>query len=288
MLRTTTIDAVTSIQEALTTLPSELEARSEFFVQWRTRTVETLETGFREDPGPARLFKDIEFSPRRLTKDEARDAQLKLDAYLAGCAAARTLLESLLWRLNTAGGKPAESQAVQVQAATPQLPAANSAPAPAPAVAVPVVVAAVPVAVAAVPVAVVPIPLQAAPVPVAVPAAPTLPSPPVEAVPPYVDSFVTGGSMEARDLCAPVRSSLSRVLGAWDRGDREMALVLSAQLLADLTVLARHDQFRSTFENVVSNAVDSGALPGGAEAFKSAAPLCVWSLVAAMNEVMRN
>ena len=89
--------------------------------------------------------------------------------------------------------------------------------------------------------------------------------------------------METRELCLPVRTSLTRVLSAWDKGDRDMALVLSAQLLADLTVLSRDDKFKATFEKVVSKSFENGA----AEAVKSAAPLCVWSLVAAMNEVMR-
>jgi outer membrane biosynthesis protein TonB len=97
------------------------------------------------------------------------------------------------------------------------------------------------------------------------------------------DGVVSGGTMETRELCSPVRSSLSRVLGAWDKGDRDMALVLSAQLLADLTVLSRDEKFKATFDKVVSKSFENGA----AEAVKSCAPLCVWSLVAAMNEVMR-
>ena len=89
--------------------------------------------------------------------------------------------------------------------------------------------------------------------------------------------------METRELCSPVRNSLTRVLTAWDKGDRDMALVLSAQLLADLTVLSRDEKFKATFEKVVSKSFENGA----AEAIKSSAPLCIWSLVAAMNEVMR-
>ena len=93
--------------------------------------------------------------------------------------------------------------------------------------------------------------------------------------------------MDSRELCAPVRSSLARVLGAWDSGDQDMALVLSAQLLAELTVLSRHDRFKSAFENVVAKAFDPRSAPGVLDAVKSAAPLCLWSLVAAMNEVMK-
>ena len=89
--------------------------------------------------------------------------------------------------------------------------------------------------------------------------------------------------METRELCSPVRTSLSRVLGAWDKGDRDMALMLSAQLLADLTVLSRDEKFKATFDKVVSKSFENGT----GEAVKSAGPLCVWSLVAAMNEVMR-
>ena len=89
--------------------------------------------------------------------------------------------------------------------------------------------------------------------------------------------------MDTAELCAPVRSSLTRVLGAWDKGDRDSALVLSAQLLAELTVLSRDDRFRGAFEKVVNSAFDNGA----SEAVKAAAPKCMWSLVAAMNEVMK-
>ena len=84
-------------------------------------------------------------------------------------------------------------------------------------------------------------------------------------------------------ICAPVRSSLSRVLGAWDKGDRDSALVLSAQLLAELTVLSRDDRFRIAFEKVVNTAFDNNA----SEVIKASAPKCMWSLVAAMNEVMK-
>ena len=89
--------------------------------------------------------------------------------------------------------------------------------------------------------------------------------------------------MDTAELCAPVRSSLARVLGAWDKGDRESALVLSAQLLAELTVLSRDDRFRGAFEKVVNTAFDNNA----SEAIKTSAPKCMWSLVAAMNEVMK-
>ena len=89
--------------------------------------------------------------------------------------------------------------------------------------------------------------------------------------------------MESNELCAPVRNSLSRVLGAWDKGDRESALVLSAQLLAELTVLSRDERFRGAFEKVVNTAFDDNA----SEVIKAAAPKCMWSLVAAMNEVMK-
>ena len=82
--------------------------------------------------------------------------------------------------------------------------------------------------------------------------------------------------MDTAELCAPVRSSLTRVLGAWDKGDRDSALVLSAQLLAELTVLSRDDRFRGAFEKVVNSAFDNGA----SEAVKAAAPKCMWSLVA--------
>ena len=107
------------------------------------------------------------------------------------------------------------------------------------------------------------------------------PIPAIEAV--ETDDVIFGANMDTKELCAPVRSSLSRVLGAWDKGDRESALVLSAQLLAELTVLSRDERFKGAFEKVVNTAFDNDA----SEAVKAAAPKCMWSLVAAMNEVMK-
>jgi hypothetical protein len=229
MLKTTPADAADSLREAIASLPSEAEARSEFFVQWRTRTTERLERLF-ADPEPARQFKEIEFSPRLLAKNDARVDQLRLDAYLSGCVAARALIEALIQNLTTISlyAPPITSNEVQGEAQTPAV-LIDTTPASNP------------------------------------------------------DGVISGATMDTLELCAPVRSSLSRVLGAWDRGDRDTALVLSAQLLAELTVLSRDDRFKGAFDKVVSNAFDNGA----SEAVKSSAPKCMWSLVAAMNEVMK-
>jgi len=231
MLKTTPADTIASLREAIATLPSEGEVKGEFFNQWRTRTIELLERLFHDDPEPARQFKEIEFSPRRLTKNDVRDEQLKLDAYLAGCAGARTMLESLIQALTA-----------PVYPITPPTQGEIQTPA--------VLIDATP-----------------------------LPEPDPDA-----DGVISGATMDTQALCAPVRGSLARVLGAWDKGDRDVALVLSAQLLADLTVLSRDDRFKGAFEKVVGTAFDNGA----SDAVKAAAPLCMWSLVAAMNEVMKN
>ena len=338
-----TSDAVHSLQEAMASMPSDLDARSDFFVQWRARTIQILEAAFPDDHEPALRFKDIEFSPRLLGKNEGRDAQLKLDAYLAGCAAAQAMLDDLIRRLVTPApaatsspelqqpqppqGSPVlkESQAQQ-QLQVPQesqMPQESRAPqklqAPQES----------------------PVPQEPQPshesrasqerhapqefqAPPESPApqesrAPKEPQPPQEFQPPprqplvlppqpappredskvirlipsskvfhtFSEDVIKGAIMDSRDLCLPVRSSLSRVLGAWDRGDRNMALMLSAQLLADLKVLSHSDQFKAAFENVMTNAMDSGMAAAGLDALKSAAPLCVWSMVAAMNEVMK-
>ncbi|HEY8750980.1 MAG TPA: hypothetical protein VIM11_23550 [Tepidisphaeraceae bacterium] len=226
MLKTTAADAADVLKSALATLPSEAEARSDFFVQWRTRTIELLERLFPQDAEPTRLFKELEFSPRRIAKNDPREDQLRLDAYLAGCAAARSLIESLIQKVAASLFEP--SAQVQGEAQTPAI---------------------------------------------------LIDTTPVS----DADGVISGGKMDTLELCAPVRSSLSRVLGAWDRGDRDTALVLSAQLLAELTLLARDDRFKGAFEKVVSNAFDEGAT----EAVKASAPKCMWSLVAAMNEVMK-
>ena len=41
------------------------------------------------------------------------------------------------------------------------------------------------------------------------------------------------------------------MLGVWDQGDRDGASMVSAQLLADLTVLSRDEEFRAAFDRVV-------------------------------------
>ena len=94
--------------------------------------------------------------------------------------------------------------------------------------------------------------------------------------------------MEAVESCGPVRNSLSRVLGAWDRGDRDTASMVSAQLLAELTLLAHHDRFKAAFASVVERSFPTKSAPAELDALKAAAPLCVWSVFAAMNEVMKS
>lgn len=244
-MRLSRTDALTLLRESLATLPSELDARAEFFVQWRARTIQGLELIFPEDLAVAMAFKEIDFSPRRLTKNDARDAQLRLDAFLSGCVSARAHLEELVRRLMATPEDPLQQQ--------PAAPAAELAA-------------------------------------VAAPAAEELPAaqvPAHEVSSSPSDSVIKGAHMSSHELCAPVRSSLSRVLGAWERGDRDAALVLSAQLLADLTILSRDHQFKNAFDGVVSKFVGSDGLAGGLDSLQSAAPLCVWSMMAAMNEVMK-
>jgi hypothetical protein len=235
MLKTTPAEAVASLREALAAMPSEAEARSDFFVQWRSRAIELLERLFPEESEPIRQFKELEFSPRRIAKNDSREEQLKLDAYLAGCATARTLLETCIQTVTVASQPPP----IENTHDEPQLQGEAQTPA---------------------------VLIDVTPAPE-----------------PDADGVISGGTMDTAELCAPVRSSLSRVLGAWDKGDRDSALVLSAQLLAELTVLTRDDRFRGAFEKVVNTAFDNNA----SEVLKAAAPKCMWSLVAAMNEVMK-
>lgn len=225
-------DAIPALEEALATIPAGLEARSDFFVQWRARTLDLLERTFRDDSTAVTKFKEIEFSPRRLTKNDEKDQQLKLDAYLAGCDAARSLLNQLIHGV-----------------------LAPSAPAPA-----------------------------AAPEP-PVQGAVQTPAVLIDATPlPVLDDVIKGGSMNGRDICAPVRGSLTRFLSAGGNGDQDLALLVSAQLLADLTVLSRDEKFKAVFEKVLSKTLENGT----AEAVKAAAPMCVWSLLSAMNELSKN
>ena len=98
-MRLSRTDALTLLREALATLPSELDARADFFVQWRARTIHNLELIFPDRPEIVGQFKEIEFSPRRLTNKDTRDEQLKLDAFLSGCVAARAQLEELVRQL---------------------------------------------------------------------------------------------------------------------------------------------------------------------------------------------
>lgn len=261
-MRLSRTDALMLLREALATLPSELDARADFFVQWRARTIQTLELIYLGEPETAQRFKEIEFSPRRLTKNDARDEQLKLDAFLSGCVAARAMLEELVRQTQAAMDAlpppvrtPEEEPAEPAPAAPP---AGAEAPEPAPAFIEELTS-------------------------VAADASPAPPAGPVSIEPPVI----YGAKMHANELCAPVRSSLSRVLGAWEKGDRETALVLSAQLLAELTILSRDDHFKSAFEGVVTKFVDVKGVAGGLDSLHSAAPLCVWSMVAAMNEVMK-
>ena len=61
-------------------------------------------------------------------------------------------------------------------------------------------------------------------------------------------------------------------------------MLVSAQLLADLTVLSREEKFKTVFEKVLSKTLENGT----AEAVKAAAPMCVWSMLSAINELSKN
>jgi hypothetical protein len=122
MFRLRSADAIATLRQIIAEIPSDLDARAGFFVQWRCRAIQSLELIFDQEHEPVRQFKEIEFSPRRLTKNETKDARLKLDAYLSGCAAAKAHIESLITTLATV---PAAPQAAD---ATP--PASETVPAP--------------------------------------------------------------------------------------------------------------------------------------------------------------
>lgn len=307
-MRLSRTDALTLLKESLSTLPSELDARADFFIQWRVRTIQGLELAFPDEPAVAGAFKNIDFSPRRLTKNDTRDAQLKLDAFLSGCVSARAHLEELIRRL-LAEPEPAPApppapptepaaaalpEPLEVQPEPPpQVRPLYPEPTPAPR---PVYLPAPRVPVEPQPVAVEPEPEPVEPkyafIEPAPAAAQVKPAPEhlVSAAPepaPAAEPVIKGAHMKCRELCAPVRSSLSRVLGAWDRGDRDAALVLSAQLLADLTVLSRDDHFKTAFDGVVSKFVGHDGGKGTFDSLQTAAPMCVWSMVAAMNELMK-
>ena len=411
MVKTNKPGAVAGLQDLLSTLPTDQDARSDFFRSWKDRAITTLELVFQDDPQPVQQFKEIEFSPRRLSNDEVRDAQLKLDAYLAGCAAARTLLESLLWRLSSADktaapdAAPAPLLTVARAAAAPEPAAPKPRPKPLPQPAMTYAPSTDPWVIRNPDHAMEPEqshkPLMSADV-VLLPPNPVQ----VEAAlrreqekaakekaqrekaererverekaekeqaareqaareqaqreqaerekaehekaerekakrakaererierekaeeaeaeeaaqreahrrsvkqqehrhgaerekahrtkgrrhPQSDESVIAGASMDTRDLSSPVRTSLARMLGAWDKGDRDAAAVVSAQLLADLSVLAHHDQFQEAFETVVNRAFAPDEARKAVEMLKSSAPLCVWSMIAAINEVMKD
>jgi hypothetical protein len=122
MFRLRSADAIATLRQIIAELPSDLDARAGFFVQWRCRAIESLELIFDQEHEPVRQFKEIEFSPRLLTKSETKDARLKLDAYLSGCAAAKAHIESLITTLATVPATPEAADA------TP--PASETVPAP--------------------------------------------------------------------------------------------------------------------------------------------------------------
>ena len=311
-MRLSRTDALTLLKESLATLPSELDARADFFIQWRVRTVQGLELAFPDEPAVAAAFKNIDFSPRRLTKNETRDAQLKLDAFLSGCVSARALLEELIRRLLSEPeplAPPPPLPAAMEPAApsvpeplemkpepSPQARPVYIAPEPFPEPSPVTVIAkrppvlpepAVPEQRRAVPEQRRAVPEQRPAVPEERPVVSEQQRPVVPESEPAVEPVIKGAHMRSQELCAPVRSSLSRVLGAWDRGDRDAVMILSAQLLADLTVLSRDDHFKTTFDGVVSKFVGRDGATGALNSLQTAAPLCVWSMMAAMNEVMK-
>jgi len=416
MIKTNKAGAVATLQDLLTTLPADQDARSEFFLSWKNRVLQSLELIFQDDPQPSQQFKEIEFSPRRLSNNETRDDQLRLDAYLAGCAAARTLLESFLWRLSSADQAPADASApiltvsrvAETKAAAAPA-TAKPAPKPRPQPAAPAGPSTAPWVMqhpdyAPDPPA--PSKPLMAPDTVVLPPSPgqveaterklaleraarekaahekaererlerekaereraeqervqkekaeherierenskrqkaerereraenekaererahrekaerekaerdaeraerhreraererekaekaarAKPERPKPHREPAESPVIADASMDADELCSPVRGSLARMLSAWESGDRDTAAVVSAQLLADLSMLAHHDRFKAAFEHVVTRAFAPDVARKTLDALKTAGPLCVWSMIAAMNEVMKN
>src|SRR3954452_13379463 len=103
-------EAVDALRIALDTVPTDGDTRSEFFIQWRHRTLTDLEKVFQEVSPPVRRFREIEFSPRRFSGDEDQDNVMRRDACLSGCAVARHLLQMILDRLSQLpDGQPAAS-----------------------------------------------------------------------------------------------------------------------------------------------------------------------------------
>jgi hypothetical protein len=343
VLRTTKTEAMSKLRECLSSLPTDEDARSDFFLLWKARVTAGLEAIFGDHSKVVQQFKEIEFSPRLLAGDEERDAQIKQEAFRAGCAAAKAMMEALLEEVDEyyvtsplstgeilpaaedgraeqapesdlafAAAEAAEQMyitpAVTMRAAAPgkrHAPASDGteriafieAPAPAASRAVErpeAVVSSIVETPAPLEIAVVEPPRVRPETPVAVPPpAPVavLPQPRPAAAPATgwdylsADSNVTG-TLKGRDLLVNVRTSLGRVLSAWDRGDRGAAAVVSAQLLADLSVLSRDHEFAAALNAVASKAYSPASAPEGMEHIKDIAPLCVWSVVLAMTQVM--
>src|SRR3954452_18158011 len=128
-------EAVDALRIALDTVPTDGDTRSEFFIQWRHRTLTDLEKIFQETSPPVRRFREIEFSPRRFSGDEDQDNVMRRDACLSGCAVECHLLQMILDRLSQSpdGQPPApnvgEATAAAAAAAVASPAVASSAPA---------------------------------------------------------------------------------------------------------------------------------------------------------------
>jgi hypothetical protein len=285
MLRTGKSEAVALLQESLSSLPGNEDARSEFFVQWRMRSIGAIERIFPYDAEALRQFKEIEFSPRRLTKDDTRDAQLRLDAYLSGCVAARETLERLLRRVEEEYDGPPPGVRVVTFENTPDELIYDPASPAAEEQENPIEQASTDAE-----------PMRVAPAPPPAEGVAARVHEPPQVLEVHVQELVKEvvspaparkGAMKNKELLEAVRGTLSGMLGAWDHGDRDAASMVSAKLLADLMVLARDEEFKAVFDSIVGkmSAHMNAAVP--METLRAAAPLCVWSLVLAMSEVMR-
>jgi hypothetical protein len=232
-------------RQVLASVPADGDARAEWFISWRNRTLEALAGVFNDGAGPVDRFREIEFGPRRLTGDGDRDDNLRRDAFKAGCAASRQLFQRVIDRIQSMASDAAPlTEAVRIAQVF-------SPPDPLPDAGQSLPDAAQPPSDAAQPER---LSFPANPYPESEAPSETADLVEVmEIVMPQVTATPSTSDRTAR-LTAAVSKGFVRWLSSAEQPKNDAATIAAAKLLTDLTLLCEDPAFRDAFANLAAAA----------------------------------
>lgn len=248
-------EAAAVLRDALAMMPGADEGvRSDFFAQWRRRVLDAVEQAWPGEEDAGREFREIEFGPRRMSGDENADEPAVRATFAAGLDVAKTVLEALVNRLPPPEppGKPFRDLTAMTPKSMPVAPPAlpHAAHAGSPSVA-----------------------------PSCQSTHSPFPRPRDERGQPRAAHAPAARAASPR--IASARAAVGRALAAWEQGDRTTAELISAQLYAELMLLAEDPAFRSTLSGVASKAFGDEGEEAASTVVRHG-PMSMWCVLFAM------